>query len=113
MNVEEKRQTIRKIIDTANTQFISVSFIKKDGSERVMNCHPTHIRAHIQEEISESAQRAVETRKANHPNLYNVWDVAANGARSINLDTVYRVKACGVEYLFDIDKEEDKSSVDV
>ncbi len=103
----EKRMMIRSIIESANTQFVSVSFVKKDGSHRVMNVHPTAIRSHIVgEAASESAQRAVATRKENHPELYNCWDVQANSARSINLDTTYLVKSKGVVYEFPLELED-------
>ena len=108
MKRSEKRKKIREIIEAANTQFVSVSFIKKDGTERTMNVHPTAIRPHILgEAASESAQKAVATRKANHPELYNCWDIQANSARSINLDTTYLVKSKGVNYEFPLDLEED------
>lgn len=108
MKRSEKREMIRNIIESANTQFVSVSFIKKDGSERQMNIHPTAIRGHIVgEAASESAQKAVATRKANHPELYNCWDVHANSARSINLDTTFQIKSKGIVYEFPMDLEDD------
>lgn len=35
-------ETIRKAIDTAGSQFVSVTFIKKDGSERQLTFNPNH-----------------------------------------------------------------------
>lgn len=108
MKKSEKRMLVRGIIDAANSQFVSVSFIKKDGSTRVMNVQPFAIRSHIVgEAASESMQRAVATRKENHPNLYNCWDVQANSARSINLDTVFLIKAQGKVHNFPIETDED------
>lgn len=103
--IENKRIEIRQILKSANSQYVSVSFLKKDGSPRVMTCNMKEIIGHIKEEISESAQRAVETRKANNPHLLNVWDVHANSARSINLNTVYEVKAGGKIYTYDTEKK--------
>lgn len=104
-SVEKKRSEIRKILKAANSHYVSVSFFKKDGSARVMTCNPKEIIGHIKEEISESAKKAVETRKLNHPHLLNVWDVHANSAKSINLDTVYEIKAGGKIYTYETERK--------
>lgn len=102
MNKETKRAEIRKIIDDAGSQFVTVAFVKKDKTERRMNIQPLAIRSHIVgEAASESAQRAVATRKENHPELYPCWDVKAEGIRSINLDTVFEVKKGKKVYTFE------------
>ena len=47
------------------------------------------------DEASESAKKAVQTRKANNPNLFAVYDVQKHEIRSINLDTVYKLISKG------------------
>jgi hypothetical protein len=107
MKREEKRMQVRQIIESANTQFVTIAFVKKDGTQRRMNIQPHAIRAHIVgEAASESAQKAVQTRKENHPELYNCWDVKANGARSVNMDTVYEIKAQGKLFVFPLELED-------
>lgn len=96
MDIEEKRQKIRNLIHRANNHFCTVHFIKKDGTERVMSVQFAATKNHVLgEAASESARRAVETRKINHPNLMNVYCVDTQSIRSINLDTVYRVTLFG------------------
>ena len=78
------------------SRIFSVEFIKKDGSYRkmlVQNCVlPTRVKG---ENASEQAKRAVAARRANHPELYNIWDMDRNAPRSINLDSLLRVHGGG------------------
>lgn len=91
-NVDRKRALIRQMIESAGGQFASVTFVKKDGSIRVMQVQPAAGKFHVVgDAASESAQQGVETRKALHPHLFPIWDVAAKAFRSVNLDTVTRV----------------------
>lgn len=89
------------LIASAKGRFCSVTFIKKDGSVRVMNIQPAAIKSHLKgDEASESAKRGVQTRKANHPNLLPVWDNGSQGIRSVNLDTVTEIKVDGEVYSY-------------
>ena len=71
-----------------------VSFIKKDGSHRTMNCM-LGVKKHLK------GGKCAWDRK-DHPNLLVVYDVNAayknGGYRTINLNTIYRVAVGGVEY---------------
>jgi len=92
---------IKNLVNSSQGRFCSVTFIKKDGTERMMQVQPAQGRFHVKgAQASASAQKAVATRAANHPNLFNVWDVVKKGFRSINLDTVYRVAVNGRVYRF-------------
>lgn len=92
---------MRQLIESAKGRFCSVTFIKKDSTVRVMNIQPAAIKGHlIGDKASESAKRAVETRKQNHPNLLNVWDNGKQGIRSVNLDTVTEIKLDGEVYKY-------------
>lgn len=87
---------IRGLVKSAGSRFMSITFIKKDGSERLMQIQPMALAKHVKgDKASESAQRAVETRKTNNPNLLNVWDVKKKAARSVNMDTVKRIAIAG------------------
>lgn len=91
-------EAIRACIMSAGSTFVSVAFVKKDGSEREMLCQLPAIKNHIVG--SELGQRMAETRKKNHPELMPVYSVDAKGIRSINLSKVYRVRVRGHEITF-------------
>ncbi|WP_299739054.1 hypothetical protein [uncultured Roseobacter sp.] len=86
----------RKMIAAARGRFVSVTFTKKDGSERQMRIQPATLRHHlIGEAASESARKAAQTRAERHPHLMPVWDVEARAPRSVNLATVSRIAVDG------------------
>jgi len=96
-----KPAQIRALIETAGSRFISVEFVKKDGSPRKMLVNPARLGATLRREThekSESHVRGAETRKALNPHLLNVWDEIANAPRSINLDTLTHIRIDGVQY---------------
>ena len=83
---------MKALINSAGGRFCSAVFIKKDGTLRTMTVQPAALKFHVKgDAASDSAKQAVATRAANHPNLFNVWDVQAKGTRSINLDTVQTI----------------------
>lgn len=89
------------LIASAKGRFCSVTFIKKDGSVRVMNIQPATIKSHlVGEDASESAKKATATRKERHPHLLPVWDNAKQAIRSVNLDTVTEIKVDGEVYQY-------------
>lgn len=95
----KKYDEIRGFIAANGSKFMTIEFIKKDGSKRKMNFNPYGAAKHTKgDTASESAQQAVATRKANNPNLLNIWEQNnpddETKFRSINMDTVYRI-ACG------------------
>lgn len=99
--VDQKRKFILNLLEEANSKFITVEFTKKDGSNRVMNIQQAALKYHVKgDEASESAKKAVETRKKNHPELMAVWDVQKQEVRSINLDETHTVRYNHVEYVF-------------
>ena len=102
--IERKRQQIKGFIADSGSTFMSIEFIKKDGSTRKMNFNPQSAKNHLAENISDSAARAVETRKRNNPHLINIWEMnnqdETTKFRSINLDTVTRVAANKMQITF-------------
>jgi len=93
-------EEMKALINSAGGQFASVTFIKKDGSRRVMNVQPATGKFKLAENPSESHVRAAETRAANNPHLMPIWDVAKKAFRSINFDTVEEIKVRGKAYTF-------------
>ena len=73
----------------AGNKFISISFLKKDGTQRTING-----RLHVQRNL----------KGGDNPNTRNdafliIYSIKDKGYRTINLDSVFRVAASGKEYL--------------
>ncbi|WP_299970186.1 hypothetical protein [uncultured Roseobacter sp.] len=91
----------RKMIAAARGRFVSVTFTKKDGSERQMRIQPATLKHHLKgDKASESARRAAQTRAECHPHLMPVWDAEARAPRSVNLATISRIAVDGYVYEF-------------
>ena len=73
----------------AGNKFISVSFLKKDGSPRTINGR-LHVKRYLKGGDNPN------TRKDEFLIIYSMRD---KGYRTINLDTVFRIAASGKEYL--------------
>jgi hypothetical protein len=89
----------------ANSQFVTVDFVKKDGTPRTVTFNPAAIKSKLKgAEASESAQRAAVTRKENHPDLINVIDVHKTKKEGkpafvcFSWKNVTRLKHKGVEF---------------
>lgn len=94
--IDKRRDLIRTMIESAGGRFAAVTFVKKDGTERTMQVQPAANKFHVLgAAAAPSAQQAAETRAINNPHLYNVWDVAKQAWRSINLDTVTQISVNG------------------
>lgn len=90
---------VRALLATAGARFITIDFTKKDGTPRSLTYNAKAAASRtVGDAASESAKQAVETRASNNPNLINVWDHAKQGFRSINMDTITRIKIDGTEY---------------
>lgn len=91
----------RALINNAKGRFCSVVFIKKDGSERVMNVQPAKLAKHVKgDAATDAGKKGTATRKERHPHLFPVWDVRANAPRSINLETIQAVTVNGKTHAF-------------
>lgn len=97
-----RREAEKKdLIASAAGRFCTVTFIKADGSERVMRVQPAMLRHHVKgETASEAARKAVTTRAAKHPHLFPVWDTEKGAPRSINLSTVTRIALDGAVHTY-------------
>ena len=93
-----RRRVAQALLNSTSGRFISITFIKKDGSERKLTVSPSAVKTHLAENPSESAKKATETRKANNPNLLPVYDVHAKKIKSVNLDTITSIKLDGTTY---------------
>ena len=102
MAKEQKRTFIKRIIEDANSHLVSVSFVKKDGTDRTMNIQYAAMFSRLKgEEGDESGRKAAEKAKESHPEHMPVYCVDSKGIRKINLDTVYKIVSKGKTYEFD------------
>lgn len=78
-----------EITRIAGNKFISISFLKKDGSPRTING-----RLHVKKYLKGGDNP--NTRNESYLIIYSLRD---KGYRTINLDSVFRIAASGKEYL--------------
>jgi len=83
------KETLAEIQTAQNTIF-SVTFIKKDGSERTMVA-----RLHVKKGVKGTGMAYNPVEKG----LLPVWDMQKNGFRMINLKTVTELKIKGEELI--------------
>ena len=81
--LEHKTKQIKALIADSGSAFMSIEFIKNDGSKRVIVFNPRAKKGLAGEKASDSAKQAVKTRAQNNPNLINVLDsqLAKDGAK--------------------------------
>jgi len=63
-----------------------ITFIKKDGTTRVMKCT-------LREDAITPYEKKTERVRTVNENVLSVWDLEANSWRSINKDTIIGVKS--------------------
>ena len=96
--MQTKYQMIRDLLEANRGRFLTIHFIKKDGTLRRMNIQPAAIKTHLAVNPNPSAIKGSETRKKNNPNLIPVYDVKTRAIRSINVDTIKTVRANGMTF---------------
>jgi hypothetical protein len=90
LDIIQKRAFIAGTLDFHSGAFFTVTFIKADGSVRVMNGR-TGVTKHL---------KGGESTIKDKPNLYGCFDVKANGYRCFNMDTVLELKVNKVTLKF-------------
>ena len=83
-----KTTQLRALLSSAGGTIFAVTFVKKDGTQRVMNAR-LGVTKHLRGGVSTTAHKK---------NLMTVFDCQKGQYRCINLDTVTAVKVGGVEY---------------
>jgi hypothetical protein len=86
--MELRSKQIRQLV---GNKFFTVEFIKKDGTIRVMNCR-LNVKKHLK-----GGELKHNPEALNH---LIVFDVVAKEYRTINLNTLLRVKFNGIELSF-------------
>lgn len=91
-----RRNLSKFLLDNAKGRFCSITFTKKDGTVRTLTVQPHAVKTHLAENPSPVHRQAAEARKKNHPHLLPVYDVQDKRIKSINLDTVSRIRVDGI-----------------
>lgn len=81
---------IKAIVNTAGSQFVSVTFTKANGEERQLTFNPNHI----------GPVKGTGT-KCEDPNVLKVMDVNLGQWRSFKADRVIKIKVAGTTATFD------------
>lgn len=79
-------RTLSSLISAAGGGFFAVTFIKKDGTIRTMNCRSGVIKG-----------TKGGTSTLNPEQYFTVYDVQKQAHRAINKDTILSVRVNGVE----------------
>jgi len=105
---DAKRAEILSFIDKQGAKFVSVFFKKKNGDMRTMVFNPKAVKnAAKGDKATEKGKRQIATRKANNPQLYNLYEhnnetglTDFNRMRCFDMHKVHRIKGGGEEILF-------------
>jgi hypothetical protein len=65
-----------------------ITFTKKDGTERIMKCT-------LREDVAIPYEKKTDRTREGIENILPVWDLEANGWRSVNIETIKDVKYYG------------------
>lgn len=77
-------ETIRELIDQAGSQFVSINFVKKDGSERQLTFNP----------MDYADIKGTGTPTAD-PNIFRIRDIKLGAWRSFDARRVVSVRISG------------------
>lgn len=80
------RAELTKALSEQNAE---ITFTKKDGTDRLMKCT-------LREAVAIPYEKKTERTREGIPNILPVWDLEADGWRSVNIDTIKEVNYYGV-----------------
>jgi len=80
------RAELTKALSEQNAE---VTFTKKDGTDRLMKCT-------LRADVAVPYEKKTERTREGVPNILPVWDLEADGWRSVNIETIKEVKYYGV-----------------
>lgn len=84
----QAKELIKKLV---GTQFFTVEFIKKDGSLRVMNARLG---------VTKALKGGEKSYNDNDFNYITAYDMQKKSYRTINVDTIKKIKCNGQELSF-------------
>ena len=89
-----KREMLRNLIKATNGLFFSVTWVKKNGEERTMT-----VRDGVESKLALPKGQGSNNQEA-YSNLITLFDVQAGHYKSVNLDTVTKMK-CGDKVMWE------------
>ena len=105
MTTAEKVEIVKSLIRNHGNQFLTVDFVKKDGTTRHIMCHRSKV---LESQVKGTNAEATEARKATlkQRNMICVEEIVKPGCaeyqwRTVNCETVKKIVANGEEHIFD------------
>lgn len=95
---ENKVEFIKKLISEAKDQIVGVVFIKKDLSKRCMAFRVGIFKSLVKGSAPDITQKINTT--LDERGMLRVGDLHKGGFRTVNLNTVLRLKVNGITYSF-------------
>ena len=89
-----KREMLRNLIKATNSMFFTITWIKKNGEERTMT-----VKDGVESKLALPKGQGSNNQEA-CSNLITLFDVQAGHYKSVNLDTVTKVK-CGDKVMWE------------
>lgn len=90
---------IRSTIRAAGSKLVAVEAVTKDGEIKRFVFSDAARPTHMASIVTVSGAQAVESRKRNNPDLFNVWDINERRWRSFNLNNVLTIKTAGARHV--------------
>ena len=89
-----KREMLRNLIKATNGLFFSITWVKKNGEQRTMT-----VKDGVESKLALPKGQGTNNQEA-YSNLITLFDVQAGRYKSVNLDTVTKLK-CGDKVMWD------------
>ena len=105
MTIDEKVSIVKKLVRENGNKFITIDFVKKDGSLRHMQCHRSKV---LEESVKGTQADVTEARRETlkKRNMICVEELVKPGTseyqwRTVNCETVKKIAAGKQEYIFE------------
>ena len=89
-----QREMLRNLIKATNSMFFTITWIKKNGEERTMT-----VKDGVESKLALPKGQGSNNQEA-YSNLITLFDVQAGHYKSVNLDTVTKLK-CGDKVMWE------------
>ena len=89
-----KREMLRNLIKATNSMFFTITWSKKNGEERTVT-----VKDGVESKLALPKGQGSNNQEA-YSNLITLFDVQAGHYKSVNLDTVTKLK-CGGKVMWD------------
>ena len=89
-----KREMLRNLIKATNSMFFTITWVKKNGEERTMT-----VKDGVESKLALPKGQGSNNQEA-YSNLITLFDVQAGHYKSVNLDTITKLK-CGDKVMWE------------